>query len=61
MVAMLLVAASGKPASEGGQLASSIFYPAEILPDEEVFHRRESCPLENFYVSHLVLPFDIHD
>ena len=29
--------------------------PAEILSDEEVFHRRESCPVENFYVCHFVL------
>ena len=35
--------------------------PVEILPDEEVFHRRESCPLENVYVSHFVLPSDLHD
>ena len=35
--------------------------PAEIPPDEVVFHRRESCPLENFYVSHFVLPSDLHD
>ena len=35
--------------------------PAEILSDEEVFHRRESCPLENFNVCHFVLPSDLHD
>ena len=33
--------------------------PAEILPHEEVFHRRESFPLDNFYVSHFVLLFDL--
>ena len=35
--------------------------PAEILSDEEVFHRRESCTLENFNVCHFVLPSDLHD
>ena len=59
MVLVLLVATSRKPAPESGQLASSC--PAEIIPDEEVFHRRESCPLEKFYVSLFVLPFDFHD
>ena len=34
--------------------------PAKILSDEKVFHRNESCPLENFYVSHFVLPSDLH-
>ena len=28
---------------------------------EKVCHRRESCPLENLYVRHFVLPFDLHD
>ena len=63
MVVVLLVAGSMEPASEGGQLASSrdVLSSGEILPDEEVFHKRESCPLENFYVSHFVLPSDLHD
>ena len=30
-------------------------------PDGEVFHSRESCSHENFYVSHFVLPSDFHD
>ena len=34
---------------------------AEIISDEEVFHRRESCLLKNFYVIHFVLSFDLHD
>ena len=33
----------------------------EILSDEKDFHRRESCQLENMYVSHFVLPLDLHD
>ena len=35
--------------------------PADIFPDDEVFHSRESCLLENFYFSHFVLPFDLHE
>ena len=35
--------------------------PEEILSDEEVVHRRESFQLDNFDVSHFVLPFDLHD
>ena len=49
MVVVRLVAASREPVSEGGQLASSKdSCPAEILSGEEVFHRGESCLLENF-------------
>ena len=60
VVVVRLVDASREPISEGGQLASSSC-PAEILSDEEVFHRTESGPLDNFYVCHFVLPSDLHD
>ena len=50
MVIVILVAASREPVSEGGQLASSKdVLSSGVLPDEEVFHKRESCPIENFY------------
>ena len=58
MVVVLLVAASREPVSWHPQKMAC---PAEILPGEEVFHRRESCPLDNFYVCHFVLPSDLHD
>ena len=57
MVVVLLVAASREPVSEGGELAfSKDSCPAEILRNEEVFHRSE-----NLYVSHFVLPSDLYD
>ena len=64
MVVVRMVAASREHVSEGGQLiwqTQKMSCPAEILPDEEVFHRSESCPLKNFYVCHVVLPSDLHD
>ena len=63
MVGVRLVAASREPVSEGGSVGILKRYPvqAEILSDEEVFHRRESCPLENFNVCQFVLPSDLHD
>ena len=62
MVVVLLVAASREPVSEDGQLASStdVMFSGDSL-DEEVFHSRESYPFENFYISHYVLPSDLHD
>ena len=53
MVVVLLVASSREPVAELGILKRCL--------DEEVFYRRESCPLENFYVSHVVLLSDLHD
>ena len=62
MVVVLLVAASREPVSEGRRSVGIVMScPADILPDDEVFHRRDSCPLENFYVSHFVLTSDLHD
>ena len=47
MVVVLLVAESREPVSEGGQWhPQKMSCLAEILPDEEVFHRRDSCPIE---------------
>ena len=56
MVVVLLVSAREGPSSDIWH-PQRVSCPAEILSDEEVFHRRDSCPIENFYVSHFVLPF----
>ena len=60
MIIVRLVAASREPVSVSWH-PQKMSCPAEILSDEEVFHRRESCPLENFNVCHFVLPSDLHD
>ena len=63
MVFVLVVTACRELVSAGGQLASSkgVLCSGDFFSDEEVFHRMESCPLENFSVNHLVLPVDHHD
>ena len=63
MVVVLLVAASREPVSEKevSWHPQKMSCPSEVLLDEEVFHRRESGPLENFYVCQFVLPSDLHD
>ena len=62
VVVVRLVAAGREPVSEGVSWHhQKMSCPAEILSHEEVFHRRESCPLENFNVCHFVLPSDLHD
>ena len=50
MVLVHLVAASREPSQKAVSWhPQKMSCPAEILSDEEVFYRRESCPLENFY------------
>ena len=52
-----LVAASRETVSEAvSSHPQKMSCPTEILSDEEVFHRRESC-----FVCHFVLPSDLHD
>ena len=61
VVVILLVDASREPRQAVSWHPQKVSCPAEIISDEEVFHRRESCLLHNFYVSYFVLPFDLHD
>ena len=63
MVVVRLVAESREPVSEAVSWhPQKMSCPAEILSDDEVFQRRESCPLENFYVvtlsCHLIFMID---
>ena len=59
---VVLVPSSREHASVGSQLASlKGVLSSGYFSDEEVFHRRKSWSLEKLYVSHIVLPFDLHD